>query len=151
MKNQNFLILFRQGGKGASCKFVPDVQYIPTGSEHAAVAWVLVYRTDIIHLVQRQGAELGFPFSLTGHIPQMGPGSIAKDGFAESVKAAAFSIITGDVIHLLTPDLRENEKPGAYALSAVLLGQFRPAPKNRKKRQHSPGKYAVFRANVKVL
>ncbi|ERJ96335.1 hypothetical protein RUMCAL_01303 [Ruminococcus callidus ATCC 27760] len=72
----------------------------------------------------------------------MGSGLIAENGFAESVKPAAFSITIRSVLHLLTPDLRENEKPGPVASPPVsmLLRQLRPTPKNRRKRQNSPGR-----------
>ena len=58
----------------------------------------------------RQGAELGFPVPLAGQIPQVGSGLVAENSFAKSVKPAAFSITIRDVLHLLTPDPRENEK-----------------------------------------
>ena len=60
-----------------------------------------------------QGAELSFPVPLAAQIPQVGSGLVAENGFTESVKPAAFSIAIRDAFHLLTPDLRESEKPGA--------------------------------------
>ena len=46
------------------------------------------------------------------------------------------------ISYLLTPDLRESEKPGPIASPPVsmLLRQLRPAPKYRRKRQNSPGR-----------
>ena len=89
-----------------------------------------------------QGAELGFPVPLAGQISQVGSGLIAENGFAESVKPAAFSITIRRVLHLLTPDLRESEKPGPVASPPVsmFLRQLRPAPKDRRNRQNSPGR-----------
>ena len=60
----------------------------------------------------RQGTELDFPVPLAGQIPQVGFGLIVENGFAESVKPAAFSITIGSVLHPLTPNLRESEKLG---------------------------------------
>lgn len=82
-----------------------------------------------------QGAELGFSVPLAAQIPQVSSGLVTENGFAESVKPAAFSITIKGVLHLLTPDLRENEKQGPVASPPVsmLLRQLRPAPKNRKK------------------
>ena len=62
-----------------------------------------------------QGTELGFPVPLAGQIPQVGSGLVAEDGFAESVKPAAFSIIIRDIFHHLTPDPRESEKMWSIA------------------------------------
>ena len=62
----------------------------------------------------RQGNELDFSVPLAGQIPQVGFGLIAENGFAESVKPAAFSITIGSVLHLFIspPNLRESEKLG---------------------------------------
>ena len=49
----------------------------------------------------------------------MGSGLVAENGFAESVKPAAFSITIRSVLHLLTPDLRESERPGPVASPPV--------------------------------
>lgn len=49
----------------------------------------------------------------------MGSGLVAENGFAESVKTAAFSITIRSVLHLLTPDLRESERPGPVASPPV--------------------------------
>ena len=104
--------------------------------EHNAVAWVFVHRAELVRFILRQGTELGFPFSLAAQISQIGFGLITDDGFAESVKPAAFSITIRDVLHLLTSDPRENEKLELVPppLASMLIRQFRPAPKNRNNR-----------------
>jgi hypothetical protein len=100
-----------------------------------------------------QSAELGFPFSLTAQISQIGSGRVAENGFAESVKPATFSIIVRDAFHFLTPDLRESEKPERVAPPSVsmLLRQLRPAPKDRRNRQNSPGRSQTNRTGMEVL
>ena len=130
-----------------------NMQVAAKSREHNAVAWVFVHRAQLVHFMLRQGTEFGFPFSLAAQIPQIGFGLVAEDGFAESVKPAAFSIIVRDVFHFLTPDLRESEKPGAVVLPPVsmLLLKFRPAPKGRRNRQNSSDRSQTDWAETKVI
>ena len=94
-----------------------------------------------------------FPVPLAAQIPQMVFSLIAENGFAVSVKPAAFSIVIRDVFHLLTPNLRESEKPGPVVPPpvSVLLRKLRPAPKNRRNRQNSPGRSQTHRAKEEVI
>ena len=56
-------------------------------------------------------------------------------------------------LHLLTPDLRESEKikllTSLLSLAATL--RLRPAPKNRRKQQISPGRSQTHRAKEEVV
>ena len=82
------------------------------------------------------------PVAAAGQLRQVVDGLVAENGLAESVQPVPFHIVKGVFVHLLTPDLRESEKPGPIASPPVsmLLRQLRPAPKYRRKRQNSPGR-----------
>ena len=76
------------------------------------------------------------PVPLASQIPQVGSGLIAENSFTESVKPAAFSITIRSVLHLLTPDLRESEKPGPVA-SPPCVYVAAEAPARTEKPQES--------------
>ena len=61
---------------------------------------------------------------------------MAENDFAESIELVPRSKFIKDIRHLLTPDLRESEKPGlgVFFLVFMLLRQFRPAPNDRNNR-----------------
>lgn len=127
-------------------RFLLEPAWLPhskaKGRKHNAIAWIFVHRAELVHFMLRQCTELGFPFSLSSQIPQIGSDLVAENGFAESVKPAAFSIIVRDVFHFLTPNLRESEKQGPVPSPPVsmLLRQLRPTPKDLRNRQNSPGR-----------
>ena len=83
----------------------------------------------------------------------MGSGLVAENGFTESVKPAAFSITIRSELHLLTPDLRENEKIKLLILLLSLTAMWRPrpAPTNRRKQQISPGRSQTHRAKAEAI
>ena len=85
------MLPFRQASKGVGQQLVPDIQVAAKSREHNAVTWVFVHRAKLVHFTLRQGTELGFSFSLAVQISQIGFGLVAENGFAESVKPAAFS------------------------------------------------------------
>ena len=82
------------------------------------------------------------PVTVSLHFPQVVNGFMVQNQLAVMVELTAFHIVRGVFFHLLTPDLRENEKIKLLIplLSLAAIWYLRPAPKNRRKQQISPGR-----------
>ena len=118
MQDQNALRPFRHDWqKAVGHQLAPDMQ----GRSHKTVNRTLSlgYSSTVQSLSISccdKATELEFPGSAGGTKSRRWVlASLRMNGFAESVKPAAFSITIRSVLHLLTPDPRENEKPAPVA------------------------------------
>lgn len=92
-----------QAGEGFGDKFVVDLQVVPVGREHSALAEIVVQGAELVQLRLGDCVHRGLTLSLALQVPQVVPGLVAQDGLAESIEPAPRVLIAGDDFHLLTP------------------------------------------------
>lgn len=92
-----------QAGEGFGDKFVVDLQVVPVGREHNALAGVVVQGAELVQFRLWNCIQRGLAVSLALQGPQVVPGLVAQDGLAESIKPALRVLAAGDDFHLLTP------------------------------------------------